>query len=118
MPIVDVTSKLRIIARRVKSLQTQREEVARDLRRVLQHAQQMLSSLEGTTSASPRVARLKNKGGRPKGYTMSEATKAKLRAAWARRKAKAGKPRKTMSPEARAKISAALRKRWAQRKNR
>ena len=30
-----------------------------------------------------------NKGGRPKGYKMSEATKRKLRAAWKRRKAAA-----------------------------
>jgi NUMOD3 motif len=83
-----------------------------------------------TVSAVSTPGGSNRKGGRPKGFKMTEATKAKLRAAWLRRKgatgggtAPAAKPvgtkssggskKKVMSPEAREKIAAAQRKRWA-----
>jgi hypothetical protein len=64
--------------------------------------------------------------GSPKGRNVSAETKAKMRAAWARRKAAAAqgtegqtanaeptpKKKRTMSAEARVKIGAAQRKRW------
>ena len=75
-------------------------------------------------------------GGRRKGNKMSEATRAKLKASWAKRKAASVKPggaeqtiadpkpvaaqvvvkKRTMSAEARARISAAQKRRWATRK--
>jgi hypothetical protein len=83
--------------------------------------------------SSPTAA---GSGRRKRGYKMSEETKAKLKASWARRKAAAAKieaadkkaaetppvpdpvaPKKrTMSAEARARISAAQKKRWAAQK--
>ena len=74
--------------------------------------------------------------GRRKGYKVSAATKAKLKASWAKRRAAAAKTgaadqkpadarpaaapvaakKRTMSAEARARISAAQKKRWAAQK--
>src|SRR4051812_42415239 len=63
----------------------------------------------------------------PRRRTLSRETRAKMRAAWARRKAAAGpapteqstdaapKKKRVMSSEARAKISAAQKKRWKSR---
>jgi hypothetical protein len=77
----------------------------------------------GRAPARPAAA---SKGRRRK---LSEETKAKMRASWARRKAGAGadgsaavsepapeKKKRTMSAAARARISAAQKKRWAARK--
>ena len=77
-------------------------------------------------------------GRRKRGYKMSEATKAKLKASWAKRKAAAlnteaaeekiadrepepapvAAKKRTLSAEARARISAAQKKRWAAQKRR
>jgi hypothetical protein len=81
-------------------------------------AQSMLSDLGDTASAA--VTRVR-RGGRQRGYKASATTRAKLRAAWKRRKAAAGgtvAPKKSrkrgrLSPEARERIAAAQRKRWA-----
>ena len=77
----------------------------------------------GKAPARPAEAR--------KGRTLSAETKAKMRAAWARRKAaaaggttetqtgaatRAPKKKRVMSAQARARISAAQKKRWASRK--
>jgi hypothetical protein len=84
-------------------------------------------------ASTPAEAR---SGRRRKGNKMSEATRAKLRASWAKRKAASVKPgdaeqtvadaqpataqvvvkKRTMSAEARARISAAQKRRWATRK--
>lgn len=80
------------LAARVSALNRQRAEVAADIKKYLQIVERSFSNaaeetgkrasaLLSSASASP------NKGGRPKGYKMSEATKRKLRAAWKRRKA-------------------------------
>jgi hypothetical protein len=83
--------------------------------------------------SSPAAA---GSGRRKRGYKMSEETRAKLKASWAKRKAAAARteaadenaaetppapasvaPKKrTMSAEARARISAAQKKRWAAQK--
>jgi hypothetical protein len=99
-----------------------------EIRLIVDRASKMLADVgehvaPGRTSASA-PARTR-RGGRPKGYRISEATRAKLRAAWARRKtsggdgassatpARKGRRKRTMSAEARARIAAAQKKRWA-----
>jgi hypothetical protein len=108
------------VAAKLDSWKRQRAEIAAELNRVVAAAQRMLSHLGPDGTGSPAAV---NRGGRKKGYRMSAATRAKLRAAWQRRKAAAGtlvqevqtKKRK-LSAAARAKISAAQKKRWADRK--
>jgi broad specificity phosphatase PhoE len=70
---------------RVASLKQERAAIASDLQRLLQSAQTLLADLghAGVVAVAPS----RRTGGRPKGYKMSEQTKAKLRAAWKRRKA-------------------------------
>jgi hypothetical protein len=74
------------LAGRWEALDRQRAELAAELAR-------LAKSMAGTAASSGRtlMAELgrRRKGGRPKGFKMSEATKRKLRAAWKRRKAAA-----------------------------
>ena len=80
------------VAARLDAWKQQRSDIAADIQKVLHSAQTMLGDLgEGASRrASVLLKRATpNKGGRPKGYKMSEATKRKLRAAWKRRKAAA-----------------------------
>jgi hypothetical protein len=78
------------VAARLDVWKRQRAEIAADIQKLLHSAQSMLSDL-GDVASTRASALMKstspNKGGRPKGYKMSEATKRKLRAAWKRRKA-------------------------------
>ena len=85
-------SALGHVAARLDAWKRQRAEIAVDIQKLLYSAQGMLGDLGG--AATKRASALlksttPNKGGRPKGYKMSEATKRKLRAAWKRRKATA-----------------------------
>ena len=83
------------VAARLDAWKRQRSEIAADIQKLLHSAQSMLGDLGDAASerASAFLKSTPNKGGRPKGYKMSEATKRKLRAAWKRRKAAmAGKP--------------------------
>jgi len=78
------------VAARLDSWKRQRAEIAADIQKVLHSAQGMMGDLGDV--ASRRASAIlhvpsRNKGGRPKGYKMSDATKRKLRAAWKRRKA-------------------------------
>jgi hypothetical protein len=78
------------VAARLDAWKRQRAEIAADISKLLNNAQTMLGDLgEEATSRATALwkAGKPNKGGRPKGYKMSEATKRKLRAAWKRRKA-------------------------------
>jgi ElaB/YqjD/DUF883 family membrane-anchored ribosome-binding protein len=75
------------IAARVDSWKQQRSEIAAEIRKLLGTGQTLLRDLGHDASATFEAAR--RKGGRPKGYKMSEDTKRKLRAAWKRRKAAA-----------------------------
>jgi hypothetical protein len=109
-------SALGHLANRLDAWKEQRSSLVAEIRRVAETAQAMLGDL-GHAAPVERV----RKGGRKPGYTMSEATKAKLRAAWKRRSAdltqEVRKVKRTMSTEARAKIAAAQKLRWAQRRN-
>ena len=72
------------VAARLEAWRNDRAAIAADIQALARSAQGMLNDLGH--SAESAVARVTgNKGGRPKGYRMSAATKAKLRAAWKRR---------------------------------
>ena len=80
------------VAARLDAWKRQRAEIVAELQAIALSAQAMLASVGGGRSAAtpvPRVTRRKNKGGRPKGYKMSEASKRKIRQAWKRRLAAA-----------------------------
>jgi hypothetical protein len=80
------------VAARLDAWKQQRAEIATEIQKVLHSAQGMLGELGGAagTGASALLRPASSrKGGRPKGYVMSEETKRKLRAAWKRRKAAA-----------------------------
>jgi hypothetical protein len=83
------------VASRVDAWKQQRDELSSEIQKVLHSAQQLMIDLGHTSVVTKGAAALQQlverKGGRPKGYKMSEATKAKLRAAWKRRKSAAGK---------------------------
>ena len=87
-------SALGHVAARLDAWKRQRTEIAADIQQLLQSAQNMLGDL-GDEASKRASSLLKsagvNKGGRPKGYKMSDATKRKLRAAWKRRKAEMSK---------------------------
>ncbi|HWB16992.1 MAG TPA: hypothetical protein VG538_11350 [Vicinamibacterales bacterium] len=109
------------VAARLDAWKKEREAIAGDVRRMVTSAQSMLADLgETARAAGERVRR----GGRQRGYKASPATRAKLRAAWQRRKAEAAgvvatgakkgrRKRGRLSAEARERIAAAQRKRWA-----
>ena len=78
------------VAARLDAWKKQRADIAAEIHQLLDSAKGLLGDLRDT---SVPAAAAKNKGGRPKGYQMSEETKKKLRAAWKRRKA-AVKPAK------------------------
>jgi hypothetical protein len=82
---------------------SQREEVARQLSQLRDKATQLLSQL-GLTGV---VANSRD-GGRRRGRRPASASEAP-----ARRGRPPGKKKRTMSPEARARIAAAQRRRWA-----
>ncbi|MEO8070864.1 MAG: hypothetical protein ABI652_05645 [Acidobacteriota bacterium] len=88
------------VASRVDAWKQQRDELSSEIQKVLHSAQQLMIDLGHTSVVTKGAAALQQlvqrkggrpKGGRPKGYQMSDATKAKLRAAWKRRKSAAGK---------------------------
>jgi hypothetical protein len=86
------------VAARLDKWKADRASISADIQKVLGAAQTMLSDLGDAALTGVRRGRRgeaefvaappppRNKGGRPKGYKMSAATKAKLRAAWKRRK--------------------------------
>ncbi len=79
------------LAARWAALERQRTELAAELTRL---AKTMVGG-RGARSGPPLIKELsRRRGGRPKGFKMSEATKRKLRAAWKRRKA-AARPKTT-----------------------
>lgn len=74
------------VAGRIDAWNSQRGDIAKDIQQLITHAQRILKDVVHAPSPAVPDTR-KGKGGRPKGYKMSAATKAKLRAAWKRRKA-------------------------------
>jgi len=91
---------------------------------------ELVAEMDSILEAFPGLGRAPARpAGVRKRRTLSEETKAKMRASWARRKAGGGgdatgtagapapeKKKRTMSAAARARISAAQKKRWAARK--
>jgi hypothetical protein len=114
----DVAAALGTLAKRVDTWKQQRNEIGSELRKLSAVIDGMLEDL-GTGGGSASTASStpsRRRGGRPRGYRASAATRAKLRAAWAKRKAAKGaaKPARTISAEGRERIAAAQRKRWAE----
>jgi hypothetical protein len=93
-----IGAALGLVAAKLDRWKAQRTEIAADIQKVLQSAQAMMGDLGEAAGrgAGAFTGAASPKGGRPKGYKMSEATKRKLRAAWRRRKAAGA--RKTASP--------------------
>jgi hypothetical protein len=84
---VNLGAALGGIADKIEAWKSQRADIVVELQALSKAAQAMLTSLvEGKPDRTSRSGPSKNKGGRPKGYKMSAATKAKLRAAWKKRK--------------------------------
>lgn len=123
---VGIGTALGNVVNRIENWRRQRDEIAAEVRQVVAAGTQLLSELGHDANvrlASMAGPLLKRKGGRPKGYKMSAATRRKLKAAWRRRKAAAGttssaarparRRKSNLSPEARARIAAAQKKRWA-----
>lgn len=73
------------LANRIDAWKKQRDELISEGERLARIASGYVQELRGQGAGT--AATRKNKGGRPKGMKMSEATKAKLREAWKRRKA-------------------------------
>lgn len=106
----NIASALGDLSKKVDSWKQQRASIVAEAKRLATLANSLLEDLGVESGPQARAHR----GGRPRGYRTSAATRAKLRAAWRRRKAAAGKPTRTLSPEARERIAAAQRKRWAE----
>lgn len=100
------------LAIRLDKWKQQRHEIVQEIQKLAQAAQSMLKEVGGTSAPDERA----RKGGRKKGYKMSAETKAKLRAAWKRRKteAQAG-AEKTKPTDVRANIRASEGKKWSAR---
>lgn len=75
---------LGVLAGRLAAIDRQRTEIAAELSRLAKS----IAGGSGRGAGDALLARIgRRRGGRPKGFKMSEATKRKLRAAWKRRKA-------------------------------
>lgn len=98
------------LALRLDSWKKQRGEIVAEIQKLAKTAQSMLQELGG--ESEPERVR---KGGRKKGYKMSAETKAKLRAAWKRRKELAGGTEKTKPGDVRATIRASEGRKWSAR---
>jgi hypothetical protein len=76
-------SKLRELGTRVDAWKKQRAVLAAEIQSIVLEGQKILTELsDAPVSTGPG-----KRGGRPKGYRASPATREKLRAAWRRRKA-------------------------------
>lgn len=89
--VESIGSALGQVAARLDVWKQQRSEIAADIRRILRTGENMLGELgEVAGRHGGKLLRPTSpKGGRPKGYRTSEATKRKLREAWKRRRASA-----------------------------
>jgi hypothetical protein len=91
------------LANRIDAWKRQRDELIAEGERLASAAMGFVRDLRGTGVPAGRSIR---KGGRPKGMKMSEETKAKLRAAWKRRKAAKAAGAQTKAPDARVRVRA------------
>src|SRR5688572_24246716 len=113
--IASVPTKSEVVAK----LERQREKLANAIAKL----DRRITELSGGNGAVAAPARRTRKSGRKKGYKLSPATRAKMRAAALLRYGKtksaaapAAKKRRTMSAETRAKMAAAAKARWAKKK--
>jgi hypothetical protein len=104
-----IGSALGSLARRVDALKKHRASLATDIHAILAAGHRMLSELGHPQSTRDGRKR------QPKGSAAREATKARLRASWQQQRAQPHPhiKKRTMSEEARAKIAAAQKARWA-----
>jgi len=75
------------VAARLEAWKKERDDMTAAIHRILRAGHGILEDLGSAPIAGVRARVRKGKGGRPKGYKMSDETKKKLRAAWKRRKA-------------------------------
>jgi hypothetical protein len=106
----NIGSALGSLARRLDALKKRQAGLATDIHALLAAGHRLLSELGH--SYSPRDGRQRRQR---KSSVSSDATKAKLRASWQQRRAEPQPhiKKRTMSEEARAKIAAAQKARWA-----
>ena len=108
----NIGSALGHLAGRLDALNKQRADIAAELKSAIARGQSLLASLGVAAEEAPK----KNKGGRPKGYKMSDATRAKLRAAWKKRKEAAASGREQTKPaDTRAAVRSADGRKWTNR---
>ncbi len=85
----DIDTALTRVTTRLHAWHAERQQIAAEIRQLIGRANALLEELGGTAPSRaqrpPRSA--KRRGGRPKGFKVSPATRAKLRAVWKRRKA-------------------------------
>jgi len=101
------------LANKIDTWKRQRDVLIAEGERLADVALGFVRDLRGVGT----VARPARKGGRPKGMKMSEETKAKLRAAWKDRKAKAG-AEATKAGDVRAQVRNSTGRRQAARASR
>ncbi len=92
------------LANKVSAWKRQRDELISEGERLAGVALGFVKDLRGTGAAAATAP--VRKGGRPKGMKMSEETRAKLRAAWKRRKAGKGGAEHTKVTDERAHVRA------------
>lgn len=113
----DLATVFGTVKERVDSYNAEREQLAESLRQIIENAQQLLNQLGeplGGRRGRGKSARImkktnepgirrgpgrprgtgKKRRGRPKGFKMSDEARAKMRAAWARRKAASSNKKK------------------------
>ncbi|MCC7009461.1 MAG: hypothetical protein IT184_11645 [Acidobacteria bacterium] len=87
MTAENVGAALGRIAVRFEQWKQQRAELAKEMQHVLQSASAMLGEIGETAGEAVDFVKTRTRrGGRPKGFRVSAATRRKLRAAWKRRK--------------------------------
>jgi|SRR5690606_12613794 len=94
----EIGTALGRLARRIDQWKETKAELLTEAERLAGLARGLVAELQGTgigSAATAAASGRSRRGGRPKGMKVSEATKAKLRAAWKRRKAAAGKAKTT-----------------------
>ena len=85
----EIDTALTQVTTRLHAWHAERQQIAAEIQHLIDRAHALLEELGGRAPSRPQRPRrpTKGRGGRPKGFTVSGATRAKLRAAWKRRKA-------------------------------
>ncbi|MCC7008803.1 MAG: hypothetical protein IT184_08310 [Acidobacteria bacterium] len=104
------------LARRFDALKQQRAELNAELQHIVKSTRDIVvDGVSAAWSASLPTMATNRKGGRPKGYTVSDATRAKLRAAWERRRSEAQKKDAGSARDERAAIRKASGRKFSNR---